>query len=119
MVLLLVVITSMSSILSVSTTNNDGDQEIFTVVEDPTSMHHEGMGMSKAKPIEIGKFLLEDGKVLTLARKSSPSRNCVDVYQPCGMFHWCCDPYYCCDGAPIYGTCVPPCEDCPYCVRVW
>nr|GEU48355.1 tetratricopeptide-like helical domain-containing protein [Tanacetum cinerariifolium] len=46
MVLFLVVITSTSSILSVSS-NNDGDQEIFMVVDDPTSMHHAGMGMSK------------------------------------------------------------------------
>ncbi|GKC43019.1 hypothetical protein Tco_1060741, partial [Tanacetum coccineum] len=30
-----------------------------------------------AKPVEIGKFLLEDGKELTLSRKSSPGRNCI------------------------------------------
>ena len=46
MVLFVFVITSTSSILSVSS-NNDGDQEIFMVVDDPTSMHHAGMGMSK------------------------------------------------------------------------
>ncbi|GKD69344.1 hypothetical protein Tco_1323434 [Tanacetum coccineum] len=51
MVLFLVVITSTSSILSVSS-NNDGDQEIFMVVDDPTSMHHAGMGMSKAVMID-------------------------------------------------------------------
>ncbi|GJW69445.1 hypothetical protein Tco_0123869 [Tanacetum coccineum] len=54
---------SKSSILSVSS-HNDGDPEIFMVVDDPTSMHHAGMGISKAKPVEIGKFLLEDGKGL-------------------------------------------------------
>ncbi|GKE15920.1 hypothetical protein Tco_1423497 [Tanacetum coccineum] len=39
-------------------------------------MHDAGLGMSKANPAQIGKFILEDGKVLTLLRKSSPSRNC-------------------------------------------
>nr|GEZ61031.1 hypothetical protein [Tanacetum cinerariifolium] len=58
-----------SSVLSVSSKN---DNEIFMVLDDPTSMHHAGTEMSQ---VEIGKFRLEDGKVFTLARKSAPSRN--------------------------------------------
>nr|GFC04958.1 hypothetical protein [Tanacetum cinerariifolium] len=79
-----------SSVLTVSSNNDD---EIFMVVDDPNEM-------SKAKPVEIGKFLLEDGKVFTLARKSSPSRNCVTLGEPCGAFDRCCDPFYC-DGCEI------------------
>ncbi|GJS40986.1 hypothetical protein Tco_0566029 [Tanacetum coccineum] len=43
------------------------------VVNDQTTMHDAGMWMSKANPVQIGKFLLEDGKELKLSRKSSPS----------------------------------------------
>nr|GEZ23030.1 hypothetical protein [Tanacetum cinerariifolium] len=73
LVFFLVVITSASSVLSVSlNNNNDENQDIVMAVDDATSMHDAGK-------VEIGTFLLEDGKVLTLARKLSPSRNCVDV----------------------------------------
>ncbi|GJX77466.1 hypothetical protein Tco_0324277 [Tanacetum coccineum] len=88
----------MSSVLSVSS-NNNGDQEISMVVDDP-------VGISKAKPVEIGKFRLEDGKVFTLARKSAPSRNCVEKGQKCGIFDWdwiiCCGTYQCV-GRPFSG----------------
>ncbi|GJW86270.1 hypothetical protein Tco_0161610 [Tanacetum coccineum] len=71
----------------------------FEVVDDP-------IGMSKAKQVEIGKFLLEDGKVFTLARKSSPGRNCVTLGEPCGALDRCCDPFYCDGWAwPITGKC--------------
>nr|GEY50149.1 hypothetical protein [Tanacetum cinerariifolium] len=69
------------------------------VVDDPTSMYHAGMHMSQAKRVEVGKFLFEDGKVFALGRKLSPSRNCVDLGQPCGALDHCCDPYYCAGGA--------------------
>nr|GEZ04615.1 tetratricopeptide-like helical domain-containing protein [Tanacetum cinerariifolium] len=78
MVLFLVVITSTSSTLCVSSNKNNGVPEIYMVVDDQlTTVHDSGRAMSKANPIQIGKFHLEDGKVLTLSRKSSPSRNCV------------------------------------------
>nr|GEV97899.1 Ras-related protein RABF1 [Tanacetum cinerariifolium] len=80
LVLFLVVITSASSVLSVSLNNNDENQDIVMVVDDATSMHD-------ARKVEIGTFLLEDGKVLTLARKLSPSRNCVGTVDPCGWAH--------------------------------
>nr|GEV46715.1 RNA-directed DNA polymerase, eukaryota [Tanacetum cinerariifolium] len=61
----------------------------------------------KAKPFEFGKFVMKDGKVMTLARKSSPSKNCVGYDQPCGALDWCCDPYKCgwYSGWPVYGRC--------------
>nr|GEU64824.1 hypothetical protein [Tanacetum cinerariifolium] len=46
-------------------------------------------------PIQIGKFLLEDGKVLTLSRKSSLSASCITPDQPCGALDWCCEGLYC------------------------
>ncbi|PWA78189.1 hypothetical protein CTI12_AA214610 [Artemisia annua] len=104
MVFLLVVITSTSSILCFSS-NNDGDQDIFMVVDDQTTMHDAGIGMSKANPVQIGKFFLEDGKVLTLSQKSSPSRNCVGADQPCGALDWCCEGLSC-DGF-FDGRCHP------------
>ncbi|GKA68101.1 hypothetical protein Tco_0768018 [Tanacetum coccineum] len=58
-----------------------------------------------ANPVQIGKFILEYGKVLTLSRKSSPSRNCIDPYQPCGALDWCCEGLKC-DGI-ISGKCYP------------
>nr|GEY60522.1 hypothetical protein [Tanacetum cinerariifolium] len=108
MMLFLVVITSTSSILGVSS-NNHCDPEILTVVDNPTSIHHAGMGITKANPVQIGKFLLEDGKVLTLSRKSSPSRNCISGDQPCGAFDWCCEGLSC-DGT-FDGRCHPQ-SDC-------
>ncbi|GKA50456.1 hypothetical protein Tco_0743529 [Tanacetum coccineum] len=100
LVVFLVLISSVSSILSVD------DQDIFMVVEDPTSLHHAGMEMTK---LEIGKFVLEDGKVLTLSRKSSPSRNCVGLNQQCGALDWCCDPYNCIGLIPfLSGVCRRP-----------
>ncbi|GKE83661.1 hypothetical protein Tco_1557403, partial [Tanacetum coccineum] len=57
----LVVITSTSLTLGFSS-NNDGDQKVFMVVDSETTFHDAGMGiMSKANPVQIGKFLLEDG----------------------------------------------------------
>ncbi|PWA75699.1 hypothetical protein CTI12_AA217680 [Artemisia annua] len=108
MVFLLVVITCMSSTLCVSS-NNDGDQEIFMVVDDQTTMHDAGIQISKANPVQIGKFLLEDGKILTLSRQSSPSRNCIYPDQPCGLLDWCCEGLRC-DGA-FDGRCHPD----PFC----
>nr|GFA05365.1 RNA-directed DNA polymerase, eukaryota [Tanacetum cinerariifolium] len=49
----------------------------------------------KSRRVQIGKFLLEDGKELKLSRKSSPSRNCVYLNQPCRALDWCCDGLYC------------------------
>ncbi|PWA50471.1 hypothetical protein CTI12_AA411320 [Artemisia annua] len=96
MVLFLVVITSTSSTFCVSS-GNDGDQEIFIVVDDQTTMHGggAGIGMTKANPVQIGKFLLENGKELTLSRKSSPGMNCINLGQPCGALDWCCHGLYC------------------------
>nr|GEU37866.1 acyl transferase/acyl hydrolase/lysophospholipase [Tanacetum cinerariifolium] len=74
-------------------------------VDDQTTMHAAGLGMSTANPVQIGKFVLEDGKVLTLSRKSSPSRNCIDPYPPCGALDWCCEGLKC-DGI-ISGKCYP------------
>ncbi|GJX16839.1 hypothetical protein Tco_0217671, partial [Tanacetum coccineum] len=48
-----------------------------------------------ANPVQIGTFLLEDGKELKLSRKSSPGKNCINQGQPCGALDHCCDPYYC------------------------
>ncbi|GKF95179.1 hypothetical protein Tco_0287914, partial [Tanacetum coccineum] len=63
------------------------------------------------KQVEIGKFLLEDGKVLTLARKLSPSRNCVGNFEdPCGWLDHCCGDLQC-DGR-FNGRCHDP----PNCV---
>ncbi|GJU86138.1 hypothetical protein Tco_1293684 [Tanacetum coccineum] len=56
-----------------------------------------------ANPVETGNFILEDGKVLTLSRKSSPSRNCIYQGQPCGALDWCCEGLVC-DGF-FKGTC--------------
>nr|GEZ34134.1 hypothetical protein [Tanacetum cinerariifolium] len=100
LVVFLVFITSMSS-----TFCDDGNQEIFMVVEDQTTMHdiNAGTWMTKANPVQIGIFRLEDGKELKLSRKSSPGRNCVDLGQPCGLLDHCCDPYFC-DGY-FAGTC--------------
>nr|GFC28660.1 hypothetical protein [Tanacetum cinerariifolium] len=72
------------------------------VVNDQTTMH-DARGMSKVNPVQIGKFLLEDGKVLTLSRKSSPSKNCIYPDQPCGLLDWCCEGLWC-DG-PFDGRC--------------
>nr|GEY01680.1 ribonuclease H-like domain-containing protein [Tanacetum cinerariifolium] len=96
MMVLFLVITTMSSTFCVSS-NNDGDQKIFMVVNDQTTMHDAGIGMSQVNRVQIGKFHLEDGKVLTLSRKSSPSRNCVPPGedQPCGAFDWCCEGLIC------------------------
>ncbi|GKB01052.1 hypothetical protein Tco_0829096, partial [Tanacetum coccineum] len=99
-VILLFLVTS--SVLSVSSNNDD---EIFMVLDDPTSMHPAGTGMSKAEPVEIGKLRLEDGKVFTLARKSAPSKRCVPAGQPCGLLNWCCGDLWCVAGWPIYGIC--------------
>ncbi|PWA70845.1 hypothetical protein CTI12_AA285320 [Artemisia annua] len=55
------------------------------------TVHDAGIGISKANPRQFGKFILEDGKVLTLAQKSSPSKNCINADQPCGLLHWCCE----------------------------
>ncbi|GKE46854.1 hypothetical protein Tco_1478112, partial [Tanacetum coccineum] len=60
-----------------------------------------------AKPVEIGKFLLEDGKELTLSRKSSPGRNCIYPDQPCGALDRCCEGLNCMGGWPVYGHCRP------------
>nr|GEY27909.1 ribosome biogenesis regulatory protein homolog [Tanacetum cinerariifolium] len=104
MVLFLIVITSTSS--TFSSNNKNGDPEIYMVVDDQrTTMHDSGRAMSKANPIQIGKFHLKDGKVLTLSRKSSPSRNCVGPYQPCSPPDWCCEVLTC---DPWFeGTCHP------------
>nr|GEY02474.1 acyl transferase/acyl hydrolase/lysophospholipase [Tanacetum cinerariifolium] len=59
------------------------------------TMHDAGTEISKAKPVEIGKFLLEDGKELTLSQKSSPGRNCIYPDQPC-------------NGVPKYRLGTPP-----------
>nr|GEZ54107.1 hypothetical protein [Tanacetum cinerariifolium] len=80
------------------------------VIDDQTTMHDSGIAMSKANPIQIGKFLLEDGKVLRLSRKSSPSRNCITPDQPCGAIDWCCEGLTC-DGF-FDGRCHPD----PYCL---
>nr|GEU55451.1 RNA-directed DNA polymerase, eukaryota [Tanacetum cinerariifolium] len=72
---------------------------LVVITYDPTSMHHAGMHMSQAKPVEVGKFFFEDGKVFALGRKLSPSRNCVNLGEPCGALDHCCDPYYCAGGA--------------------
>ncbi|PWA38568.1 hypothetical protein CTI12_AA580100 [Artemisia annua] len=56
MVLVLVVITSTSSTLCVSS-NNDVDQEIFMVVDDQTTMHHAGMGISKVLTSRVGRLI--------------------------------------------------------------
>nr|GEY76801.1 hypothetical protein [Tanacetum cinerariifolium] len=67
--------------------------------------------MSKVNPIQIGKFLLEDGKVLRLSWKSTLSASCNTPDQPCGALDWCCEGLYC-DGFfdgrchPV-GTCDP------------
>nr|GEU29274.1 hypothetical protein [Tanacetum cinerariifolium] len=59
--------------------------------------------MRDAGKIETGKFLLEDGKVLTLARKLSPvGFTCVDNYvDQCGGFYRCCGDLQC--TSPILG----------------
>nr|GEY43675.1 hypothetical protein [Tanacetum cinerariifolium] len=101
LVLFLVVITSASSVLSVSlNNNNDENQDIVMVVDDATSMHDAGKAQN-------GKFFLEDGKVLTLARKLSPfGFTCVDNYvDRCGGFYRCCGDLICTN--VVYGgTCV-------------
>nr|GEW53593.1 hypothetical protein [Tanacetum cinerariifolium] len=99
LVFFVVVITSASSVLSVSlNNNNDENQDIVMVVDDATSLRD-------AEKAQNGKFFLEDGKVLTLARKLSPfGFTCVDNYvDRCGGLYRCCgdlvctDPYrYCC-----------------------
>ncbi|PWA76644.1 hypothetical protein CTI12_AA176330 [Artemisia annua] len=62
MVFLLVVITSMMSSILCFSSNNDGD-DIFMVVDDPTMHDIDAViGMTKAHPVQIGKFILEDGK---------------------------------------------------------
>ncbi|PWA87944.1 hypothetical protein CTI12_AA124470 [Artemisia annua] len=94
MVLFLVVLASTSSTLCVSS-NNDGDQNIFMVVDDQATVHDARIGMSKANPVQIGTFLLEDGKAFKLSRKLSPSKNCVNIDQPCGALDWCCEGLYC------------------------
>ncbi|PWA70480.1 Acyl transferase/acyl hydrolase/lysophospholipase [Artemisia annua] len=38
------------------------NMEIFMVVDDQTTMHDAGIEMSKAIPVQLGKFLLEHGK---------------------------------------------------------
>nr|GEX91168.1 mitogen-activated protein kinase kinase kinase 5-like isoform X1 [Tanacetum cinerariifolium] len=115
-VLFLIVITSTSSSLYVSSNNNNGDPEIYMVVDDQSmTMHDSGVAISKANPIQIGKFHLKDGKVLTLSRRSSPSRNCVGPDQPCGALDWCCEGLYC-DGF-FDGRCHP--VDTFLFVRVW
>nr|GEV14203.1 RNA-directed DNA polymerase, eukaryota, reverse transcriptase zinc-binding domain protein [Tanacetum cinerariifolium] len=116
MMLFLIVITTTSSILCASS-NDGGGQEISMIVDDQTTMHDAGMRMSKANPVQIGKLLLEDGKVLTLSRKLSRSRNCIYQDQPCGWFDRCCDGLSC-DGV-FDGRCHPtgcidrnqPCDD--------
>nr|GFA96821.1 hypothetical protein [Tanacetum cinerariifolium] len=92
LVLFLVFITGMSS-----TFCDDGNQDIIMVVDDQMSMHdiNAGTWMTKANPVQIGKFLLEDRKELKLSRKSSPGRNCINLNQPCGALDWCCDGHYC------------------------
>ncbi|PWA40100.1 hypothetical protein CTI12_AA566010 [Artemisia annua] len=109
-VLFLIVFTSTSSTFCLSS-NNAGGQEIFMVVDDETTVHDAGMGTSKANPVQIGQFLLEDGNVLTLSRKSSPSPNCIGLNQPCGALHWCCAGLVC-DGV-FSGRCQPS-EGCRY-----
>nr|GEX96744.1 nucleotide-binding alpha-beta plait domain-containing protein [Tanacetum cinerariifolium] len=59
----LIVITTTSSILCGSISDG-GDQEISMIVNDQTTMHDGGMRMSKTNPVQIGKFLSEDGKGL-------------------------------------------------------
>nr|GEY38509.1 tetratricopeptide-like helical domain-containing protein [Tanacetum cinerariifolium] len=109
MVLFLIVITSTRSTLCVSSNNNNDVSEIYMVVDDQrTTMHDSGRAMSKANPIQIGKFHLKDGKVLTLSRKSSPSRNCVGPYQPCSPLDWCCEGLTC--DRWFDGTCHPDLE---------
>nr|GEV71711.1 hypothetical protein [Tanacetum cinerariifolium] len=102
MVFFVAVITSTSSILSISLNRDGNDPEIFMVLDDPTSMHSAGMEMTKA---EIGKFVLEDGKVLTLSRKSSLSNDCIYPEQPCGALDWCCEGLVC--NGLVYGKCKP------------
>nr|GEW87365.1 tetratricopeptide-like helical domain-containing protein [Tanacetum cinerariifolium] len=108
MVLFLIVITSTSSTLCVSSNNKNGDPEIYMVVDDQRTTMHDSR-ISKANPIQIGKFLLEDRKVLTLSRKSSPGRNCVGPDQPCGALDSCCEGLNC-DGF-FDGRCHPD----PFC----
>ncbi|GKA57334.1 hypothetical protein Tco_0756522 [Tanacetum coccineum] len=63
----------------------------FSIIRKPSSLS------SHAHRVQIGKFLLDDGKVVTLSRKSSPSRNCVPPGedQPCGLLDWCCEGLKC------------------------
>ncbi|PWA39561.1 hypothetical protein CTI12_AA532660 [Artemisia annua] len=89
-------------------TVNNGD---YTVKNGVNTVKNGGYtvenGGYTANPVEIGKFLFKDGKVFTLARISSPSRNCVGLGEYCGALDWCCDPYSCNDGFwPIIGRCV-------------
>nr|GEW89903.1 MLO protein homolog 1-like [Tanacetum cinerariifolium] len=96
--------TGLSTKPEIRCVNNNGDPEIYMVVNDQSTTMHDSR-ISKVNPIQIGKFLLENGKVLTLSRKSYPSRNCITPGQPCGALDWCCEGLLC-DGF-FEGKCNP------------
>nr|GFA78827.1 hypothetical protein [Tanacetum cinerariifolium] len=76
------------------------------VVDDATSMRDAGKAQN-------GKFFLEDGKVLTLARKLSPfGFTCVVNYvDECGGLYRCCGDLICTN--PFFGG---TCRDDPKCL---
>ncbi|KAK1426115.1 hypothetical protein QVD17_14784 [Tagetes erecta] len=92
LVLFLVVFTS-SSLVSCSSSGNE-QADIFMVVDDQTST---STGRTKVgvNPVQIGRFEIGDGKLLTLSRLVKHERNCIDIYQPCGALDWCCEGLRC------------------------
>ncbi|KAK1426138.1 hypothetical protein QVD17_14807 [Tagetes erecta] len=76
------------------------------VVDDQISTTGTAMTKVTENPVEIGQFEIEDGKLLTVARKVKNERNCINERQPCGILDPCCDGLFCTD--PFQGECRPP-----------
>nr|XP_043625871.1 uncharacterized protein LOC122597330 [Erigeron canadensis] len=93
MVIFLLVISNTISLVLCSSSNND---EVISMVVEEKTPYMQPSGIMDQNPVQLGRFSLKDGRLVTLSRHVNGKENsCVPPDDPCGALDWCCEGLTC------------------------